>query len=116
MTAMRCLSKMSRRRVLRGMLGGAAVTVGLPLLDCFLDSNGAALAAGAPLPPCFGTWFYGCGLNPVSYTHLDVYKRQALIDEPLRCALREGLPGAQVKVFPDYGHNPFCLLYTSRCV
>ena len=64
MTAMRCLSKMSRRRVLRGMLGGAAVTVGLPLLDCFLDSNGAALAAGAPLPPCFGTWFYGCGLNP----------------------------------------------------
>ena len=33
--------------------------------------------------------------------------KDALIDEPLRCALREGLPGAQVKVFPDYGHNPF---------
>jgi hypothetical protein len=57
--------KLSRRRVLRGLLGGGVVTVGLPLLDCFLDTNGAALAAtGAPLPVCFGTWFYGCGLNP----------------------------------------------------
>jgi hypothetical protein len=59
------ISKLSRRRVLHGMMGGAAITVGLPFLDCFLDSNGAALAAtGAPLPVCFGTWFYGCGLNP----------------------------------------------------
>ena len=57
--------KLSRRRVLRGMMGGAAITVGLPLLDCFLDPNGTALAAGgAALPVCFGTWFYGCGLNP----------------------------------------------------
>jgi hypothetical protein len=47
------------------MLGGAAVSVGLPLLDCFLDSHGTALAGTrAPLPVCFGTWFYGCGLNP----------------------------------------------------
>ena len=46
-------------------MGGAAITVGLPFLDCFLDANGAALAATrAPLPVCFGTWFYGCGLNP----------------------------------------------------
>src|SRR5580692_11484615 len=58
-------SKLSRRRVLRGMMSGAAVTVGLPMLDCFLDSKGTALAAGgSPLPVCFGTWFYGCGLNP----------------------------------------------------
>jgi len=59
------VSKLSRRRVLRGIMSGAAVTVGLPMLDCFLDSKGTALAAGgAPLPVCFGTWFYGCGLNP----------------------------------------------------
>ena len=62
---MSSVSRLSRRRVLKGMMGGAAITVGLPFLDCFLDSNGAALAAGgAPLPVCFGTWFYGCGLNP----------------------------------------------------
>jgi len=56
--------RLSRRRVLRGMLGGAVVSVGLPLLDCFLDPRGAALAGGAPLPVCFGTWFFGCGLTP----------------------------------------------------
>ena len=62
---MMSLSNLSRRRVLSGMLGGSAVTVGLPLLDCFLDTNGTAMAAtGARLPVCFGTWFYGCGLNP----------------------------------------------------
>ncbi len=54
----------SRRRVLRGMMGGAAVSVGLPLLDCFLDNTGRAFANGAPLPVCFGTWFQGLGLNP----------------------------------------------------
>jgi hypothetical protein len=58
-------ARLSRRRVLRGMLGGTAVTVGLPFLDAFLDANGTARAAtGVPLPVCFGTWFYGCGLNP----------------------------------------------------
>ncbi len=54
---------LNRRRVLRGMAGGVAATVGLPLLDCFLDTNGTALASGAALPTCFGTWFWGLGLN-----------------------------------------------------
>ncbi len=54
----------SRRNILRGMMGGAAVTVGLPFLDCFLNTSGTALASGAPLPTAFGTFFWGCGLNP----------------------------------------------------
>jgi len=54
----------NRRMVLRGMLGGAAVSVGMPILDCLLDTNGVAFAGGAPLPVRFGTWFWGCGLNP----------------------------------------------------
>lgn len=53
----------TRRKALRGMLNGAAVTVGLPLLDIFLDGHGEALAAGAPIPVRFGTWFWGCGVN-----------------------------------------------------
>ena len=57
-------TKISRRRVLHGMLGGAAISVGLPLLDCFLDDNGTALADGAPLPTCFGTWFASMGFTP----------------------------------------------------
>jgi hypothetical protein len=32
-------------------------------LDCFLHSNGEALASGAPMPVRFGTWFWGCGVN-----------------------------------------------------
>jgi hypothetical protein len=58
------LKPMNRRRILRGMLGGTAVTIGMPFLDCFLNGNGTALASGAPLPSCFGTWFWGLGLNP----------------------------------------------------
>jgi Protein of unknown function (DUF1552) len=53
----------TRRRVLRGMLDGGAVAVALPLLDCFLNDNGTALASGAPLPVRFGTWAWGLGMN-----------------------------------------------------
>jgi hypothetical protein len=52
-------------RALRGSLAGAGLTLGLPYLDVFLNSNGTALAStGAPLPRRFGTWFFGCGMNP----------------------------------------------------
>ena len=58
-------TNLSRRRVLRGTMGGMAITVGLPYLDCFLNSNGDALAAtGEPLPVCFGTWLQSMGLTP----------------------------------------------------
>lgn len=53
-----------RRRLLRGSAGGIAAAMGLPLLDCFLNGNGTALADGAPLPVCFGTWFQGLGFLP----------------------------------------------------
>ncbi len=57
--------KLNRRHVLRGMMGGTAVSVGLPFLDCFLDSSGTALAAtGAQLPVVFGSWIQNLGLNP----------------------------------------------------
>ena len=57
-------NKASRRRVLRGVLNGAAVAVSLPLLDIFLDSNGAAMAdTGQPIPMRFGTWFWGLGVD-----------------------------------------------------
>ena len=36
----------------------------LPLLDCFLDGNGEALAdTGKRIPTRFGTYFWGCGLT-----------------------------------------------------
>jgi len=53
-----------RRALLRGTVGGAAITVALPFLDCFLDTHGEALASGAPLPVRFGTWFWSMGHTP----------------------------------------------------
>jgi Protein of unknown function (DUF1552) len=55
--------RFNRRSVLRGLLGGTAVYVGLPALDVFLNGNGTALANGAPLPTRFGTYFWGLGLT-----------------------------------------------------
>src|SRR5438128_10683636 len=52
-----------RRMVLRGMLGGCAITVGLPFLERTLNCGGTALANGRPLPVRFGTWFWGLGTN-----------------------------------------------------
>lgn len=53
-----------RRQLLRGMLGGGAITVALPFLDCFLNDSGTALASGAPLPTRFGMWTWGIGFQP----------------------------------------------------
>src|SRR4051812_44117142 len=57
------MKTLNRRHVLRGMMGGAAVTVALLTLDCMLNSNGDAFADGQPLPPRFITWFWGLGLG-----------------------------------------------------
>lgn len=55
------MSKLNRRRVLRGMLNGVGVSVALPFLECFLNANGTALASGRPMPVRFGTWGFGLG-------------------------------------------------------
>lgn len=59
---------MRRRTVLRGLVGGAAATIGLPVLDAMLDGNGAALAQGGPLPTRFGLWFWGNGIRREHWT------------------------------------------------
>jgi hypothetical protein len=72
-----------RRTALRGMMGGAAVSVALPFLDCFLDTNGTALAVtGAPLPVRFGTWFWGCGMTPERWIPKATGKNFSLSDVP----------------------------------
>lgn len=59
---------MKRRTFLRGVLGGAAITVGLPLLDVFLDDNGEALAEGGGPPVRFGLFYWGNGMIPELWT------------------------------------------------
>jgi hypothetical protein len=63
------LKMWTRRRMLRGVLAGGAVCVGLPILDCMLDDNGSAFAdTGAPLPTRFATWFWPLGLGEGPWT------------------------------------------------
>lgn len=62
------MKRFDRRAMLRGTLAGGAVTMGIPLLDCFLNEHGSALAQGAPLPLRFGAWMWGCGMNPSRWT------------------------------------------------
>jgi hypothetical protein len=62
MTAMK--KRLSRRTMLRGMVGGAAVAIGLPALEIFLNGNGTAYAAGDALPKRFGIFFWGNGILP----------------------------------------------------
>ncbi|HEU4412139.1 MAG TPA: DUF1552 domain-containing protein [Polyangiaceae bacterium] len=53
---------LSRRTLLRGMLGSSAVCVGLPLLEAMVNGSGTALAEGGPLPVRLITWFFGNGV------------------------------------------------------
>lgn len=55
---------LSRRTLLRGSLFGAAVRVGLPVLDGMLNDSGTALAqSGSPLPTRFGVFYWGGGIT-----------------------------------------------------
>jgi hypothetical protein len=54
--------QLGRRTFLRGVAGGAAVAVGLPLLDIMLNENGTALADGGAVPSRFGTFYWGGGI------------------------------------------------------
>jgi hypothetical protein len=56
--------KIERRTILKGLLGGAAVSIALPVLDMFLDDGGRALAGGTALPKRFGLFFWGNGVLP----------------------------------------------------
>ena len=57
----------TRRSALRGMVGGTAVTIALPILNAALNNNGTAFAAGGALPVRYGTWFWGLGVNPTRW-------------------------------------------------
>lgn len=52
----------SRRTVLRGLVGGALATVALPTLEAMLDSNGGAHADGSALPVRLVVWCFGNGV------------------------------------------------------
>lgn len=52
-----------RRTMLRGMAGGSAIAVGLPLLEAMLNSNATALASGDDLPLRFISYYWADGVS-----------------------------------------------------
>ncbi len=63
---------LDRRTLLRGLLGGAVVTIGLPALEIFHDPPMRALAGRARadcgvFPRRFGIWFWGNGALPSKF-------------------------------------------------
>ncbi len=56
--------RLSRRTVLRGLFGGALVSIGLPALEVFLNDSGSAFAGGDAFPKRFGIFFWGNGNLP----------------------------------------------------
>lgn len=58
-------NRIGRRALLRGMLGGSAVAIGLPALEYFLNDNGTAYAdCSTGLPTVFGVFYWGNGVLP----------------------------------------------------
>ncbi len=55
---------LNRRQMLRGMLGGSAITIALPILEGMLNEHGEAFAQGEAIPTRFGLWFWGNGVRP----------------------------------------------------
>ncbi len=56
--------KIDRRTLLKGVLGSGVVTIGLPMLEVFMNTNGTALAQGEGFAPRFGLFFWGNGTLP----------------------------------------------------
>ncbi len=55
---------LSRRTFLKGMLAGATVSIALPPLEAFMNTNGTAYASGDGFPKRFGLFYWGNGVHP----------------------------------------------------
>ena len=58
----------TRRTLLRGLLGGLGVSVALPPLELFMNGNGSAYAGSSAFPTRFGIWYWGNGVLPDRWT------------------------------------------------
>ena len=82
-----------------------------------------ALSEYASTQRTYGSRKVPRSVQPVSYTHLDVYKRQDLVRSQSDCRAAVCGSAAGAAGLPVCGGRPIaagpagaCLLYTSRCV
>ena len=53
----------TRRKFLRGIFAGSALSIALPPLEVFLNTTGTAYANGSTFPKRFGLFFWGNGMH-----------------------------------------------------
>jgi hypothetical protein len=75
------MKRLSRRTVLKGLLGGAAVAVALPPLEAMLNATGTAWADGGALPTRFGLFFWGNGVLPAGWAPAATGSEWALTEQ-----------------------------------
>jgi len=107
------MSGFNRRQLLRGLFGGAAVSVALPLLDGMLSTSGQALADGTPLPKRFGIFFWGNGVRLSKWNPSTTGAGFALSESltPLK-NVKEYLSvvsGMNIKTGNERGHHAGCV-------
>ena len=60
--------RLSRRAVLRGLVGGTVTALALPPLEAMFNQHGDALASGESIPKRFGVFFWGNGVRLARWT------------------------------------------------
>jgi hypothetical protein len=119
MTWLRFPSRLPRRTLLRGALGGAAVSIGLPALQAMLNGNGTALASGRPLPRRLGVFFWGNGVRHKFWVPEATGRNWMLSDElePLARVKRylNVVSGMDVKTGNEQGHHAGTVGILSGC-
>ncbi|MCB9680765.1 MAG: DUF1552 domain-containing protein [Alphaproteobacteria bacterium] len=111
------MTTLDRRTLLRGLLGGAAVAIALPPLECMVNPNGTAWADGSIFPKRFGLWTWANGTLPDRWTPIGAGEGDAwqLSDQLAPLAIHKPklsvISGLEVKAFnsiPHYsGFGPF---------
>ena len=87
-----------------------------------LSSVATTAAHSGSLRACGPPWFQPPSMAPVSYTHLDVYKRQGVhtlpkeLDEYVARLHLDALGVRLSQLTTEQADYLGCLLYTSRCV
>jgi hypothetical protein len=105
--------RLSRRTLLRGTLGGIAISIGLPPLEAMLDAHGTAHADGSALPKRLGVFFWGNGVKLDRWVPKTVgagFEPSPEL-EPLR-GLRDHVSvvsGMDLKTGNERGHHAGCV-------
>jgi uncharacterized protein DUF1552 len=60
--------RLNRRTLLRGVVGGAGIAIGLPPLEAMFNSTGTAHADGTGIPKRLGIFFWGNGVKVDRWT------------------------------------------------